>query len=51
MEESLKIVTILEKAGAALHNLAPGWHETSVPLTTKDIQDGYWSWISEKLKQ
>lgn len=50
MEESLKIVTILEKAGAALHNLAPGWHETSVPLTTKDIKDGYWSWISEKIK-
>lgn len=50
MEESLQIVTILEKAGAALHNLAPGWHETSVPLTTKDIPDGYWSWVSEKIK-
>jgi 2,4-dienoyl-CoA reductase (NADPH2) len=50
MEESLKIVSILEKAGAALHNLAPGWHETTVPLTIKDIPDGYWSWISEKIK-
>jgi 2,4-dienoyl-CoA reductase (NADPH2) len=50
MEESLQIVSILEKAGAALHNLAPGWHETSVPLTIKDVPEGHWSWVSEKIK-
>jgi 2,4-dienoyl-CoA reductase (NADPH2) len=50
MEESLQIVTILEKAGAALHNLAPGWHETSVPLTIKDVPEGHWSWLSQKIK-
>lgn len=50
IEESLKVVPILEKAGISLHNLAIGWHETSVPLTTKDIPDGHWSWVSEKIK-
>lgn len=50
IEESLKVVPILEKAGADLHNLAIGWHESSVPLTTKDIPDGHWSWVSEKIK-
>ncbi|TWH58027.1 2,4-dienoyl-CoA reductase (NADPH2) [Desulfitobacterium sp. LBE] len=51
MEESLQIVKILEEAGAVLHNLAPGWHETSVPLTIKDVPEGYWSWISEEIKK
>lgn len=50
IEESLKVAPILEKAGMDLHNLAVGWHESSVPLTTKDIPDGHWSWISKKIK-
>lgn len=50
LEESLKVVPILEKAGISMHNLAIGWHESSVPLTTKDIPDGHWSWVSEKIK-
>jgi len=50
IEDSLKVVPILEKAGAGLHNLAIGWHETSVALTTKDVPEGYWSWVSEKIK-
>lgn len=50
MEESLEIAVMLEEAGADLHDLAVGWHETSEPLTTKDIQDLHWSWISEKIK-
>lgn len=50
IEESLQVVPILERAGADLHNLAIGWHESSVPLTTKEIPDGHWSWVSEKIK-
>ena len=50
IEESMKVAPILEKAGIDLHNLAVGWHESSVPLTTKDVADGHWSWISEKIK-
>lgn len=50
MEESLQIAPMLEEAGCDLHDLAVGWHETSVPLTTKAIEDGHWTWISEKIK-
>lgn len=51
IEDSKKVVPILEKAGVAWHNLQVGWHESSVPLTTKDIPDGYWAWISEEIKK
>lgn len=48
--EYFDFVPMLEEAGCDLHNLSIGWHETSIPLTTKDIPDGYWSWVSEKIK-
>lgn len=50
IEDALKVVPYLEDAGIDLHNLAVGWHETSIPLTTKDVKDGQWSWISERIK-
>jgi 2,4-dienoyl-CoA reductase (NADPH2) len=51
IEASLKVVPYLEKAGLDLHDLAVGWHESSVPLTTKEVEDGHWSWISDRIKQ
>lgn len=50
IEEALKVVPYLERAGCDLHDLAIGWHETSVPLTTKAIEDGHWMWVAEKIK-
>jgi len=50
IEDALKVVPFLEAAGMDLHNLAVGWHESSVPLTTKEIPDGHWSWISQQIK-
>lgn len=50
IEEGLKVLPYLEAAGADLHDIAVGWHESSVPLTTKQIEDGHWSWISQQLK-
>lgn len=50
IEQALEVVPYLEAAGTDLHNLAIGWHETSVPLTTKVIPDGHWSWVSEQIK-
>lgn len=50
LEESLEVAVILEKAGVDLHNLAIGWHESTVPLTTKVIEDGHWAWVSERIK-
>lgn len=48
--EYFDFVPMLEDAGCDLHNLAIGWHETSIPLTTKDVPDGYWAWVSERIK-
>lgn len=50
-EESFDFARMLDEAGCDLHNLAIGWHETSIPLTIKDVPDGHWSWVSEKIKQ
>jgi 2,4-dienoyl-CoA reductase (NADPH2) len=50
MDESLQLVPMFEEAGLDMHDLAVGWHETSVPLTTKGIEDGHWTWISQKIK-
>ncbi len=50
IEQSLQVVPYLEAAGADLHDLAVGWHETSVPLTTKEVPDGQWAWISQQIK-
>lgn len=50
MDEALQICRMLEEAGCDLHDLAVGWHETSVPLTTKKIEDGHWTYISEQIK-
>lgn len=49
-EEYFDFVRMLDEAGCDLHNLSIGWHETSIPLTIKDVPDGYWSWVSEKIK-
>ncbi|ACL22603.1 NADH:flavin oxidoreductase/NADH oxidase [Desulfitobacterium hafniense DCB-2] len=51
IEDAKQIVPYLEKAGVAWHNLAVGWHESSVPLTTKEIPDGHWSWIAAEIKK
>lgn len=50
IEDALLMVGYLEDAGIDMHNLSVGWHETSVPLTTKDVPDGSWAWISERIK-
>lgn len=50
MEDSLQIIPLLEEAGCDLHDLSIGWHETSFPLTTKVIEDGHWTYVSEQIK-
>ena len=51
IEDALELAPILDRAGFAYINIQIGWHETSVPTTTKEIQDGYWSWVSAELKK
>lgn len=51
LDESVKIAPMLEEAGCDIHDLAVGWHETSVPLTSKRIEDGHWTYISNEIKK
>lgn len=51
IEDAKLIVPILEKAGISWLNCQVGWHESAVPLTTKDVPDGYWSFITAELKK
>jgi 2,4-dienoyl-CoA reductase (NADPH2) len=51
LEDAKQIIPVLEKAGAAWLNCQVGWHESSVPLTTKMIPDGHWSFITAELKK
>lgn len=50
MDEAKQIAVWMEEAGLDLHDLSVGWHETSVPLTTKGIEDGHWMYIAEQIK-
>ena len=51
IEDAKLIVPILGRAGVSWLNCQVGWHESAVPLTTKDIPDGYWSLITAELKK
>lgn len=51
IEDSLMVVGYLEEAGVDMHNLSVGWHESSIPMVTKEVADGHWSWVSERIKK
>jgi 2,4-dienoyl-CoA reductase (NADPH2) len=50
VEEACEIGRVLEKAGAGWLNLQVGWHDTSVPLVTKEVPQGHFVYIAEKIK-
>lgn len=51
LEDAKQIIPLLETAGASWLNCQVGWHESSLPLVTKDIPEGYWSFITAELKK
>ncbi len=51
IDDALELAPILDKGGFGYINVQIGWHESSVPTTTKEIADGYWSWVSAELKK
>lgn len=51
LADAREIIPLLEEAGAAWLNCQVGWHETSIPLVTKDVPEGYWSFITAELKK
>lgn len=46
-----ELAKYIDRAGFGYINVQIGWHESSVPTTTKEIKDGYWSWVSAELKK
>lgn len=51
IEDALELAPFLDNAGFGYLNVQIGWHESSEPTTTKEIKDGYWSWVSAELKK
>jgi 2,4-dienoyl-CoA reductase (NADPH2) len=50
VEEACGIGRALEKAGAGWLNLQVGWHDTSVPLVTREVPQGHFVYIAERVK-
>lgn len=51
IEDALELAPYIDRAGFGYISVQIGWHESSVPTTTKEIPDGYWSWVSAELKK
>ena len=50
VEEACEIGRALERAGAGWLNLQVGWHDTTIPLVTKEVPQGHFVYIAEKIK-
>jgi 2,4-dienoyl-CoA reductase (NADPH2) len=51
VEESIESFRIAEEAGADYLSVTIGWHESSVPVITRDVPMGHWLWVAEKIKK
>ncbi len=50
-EESLETFKIAEKAGADYVSVTVGWHESSVPVITRDVPMGSWLFVAKEVKK
>jgi len=50
-DEGCKIGRALESYGAGWLNLQVGWHDSTVPLVTKDVPQGHFVYIAEKIRK
>ena len=51
LEGAVEIGKVLEKAGAAWLNIQTGWHDSPVPLITKEVPEGHFAYLSEGIKK
>jgi 2,4-dienoyl-CoA reductase (NADPH2) len=51
LEGGKKIGCVLEKAGVHCLDLQVGCHDTPIPLTTRQIPEGHWAYLSREIKK
>ena len=51
LEGAAEIGKVLEKAGSAWLNIQTGWHDSPVPLITKEVPEGHFAYLSEGIKK
>jgi len=50
-EESIESFRLAEEAGADYVSVTVGWHESSLPVITRDVPMGYWLSVAEEVKR
>ncbi len=51
LDESLESFRIAQEAGADFLSVTIGWHESSVPVITRDVPMGHWLWVARRVKE
>jgi 2,4-dienoyl-CoA reductase (NADPH2) len=51
LEESIASFLIAEEAGADYVSVTVGWHESSLPVITRDVPMGHWLPVAKKVKE
>ena len=50
-EESIESFKIAEEAGADYLSVTIGWHESSIPVITRDVPMGHWLYVAREIKK
>jgi len=51
IEESIESFRIAEEAGADYLSVTIGWHESSIPVITRDVPMGHWLYVSREIRK
>ncbi len=51
VEESIESFRLAEEAGADYVSVTIGWHESSLPVITRDVPMGHWLYVARKVKE
>jgi len=51
MEESLEVYRLAQEAGVDSISITVGWQESVVPVISRDIDQGSWLWVPQKVKE
>lgn len=50
-EESVESFHLAEEAGADYVSVTVGWHESSIPVITRDVPMGHWLYVAKEVKK